>query len=74
MKEIVYLVNKWKLFHALNILTYFPGHRYRPCYEFGYVVLDLLFTIPEDSGVYSIVATNAYGEVTTSAEVICDSK
>eukprot|EP00106_Octopus_bimaculoides_P016754 XP_014784196.1 PREDICTED: titin-like isoform X3 [Octopus bimaculoides] len=50
------------------------GHRYRPVYEFGYVVLDLLFTIPEDSGIYSIKATNAYGEATINAEVVCLNK
>ena len=45
------------------------GHRFRPAYDFDYVALDLLSVYPEDSGVYTCHARNAYGEAVTSATI-----
>jgi hypothetical protein len=45
------------------------GHKIRPAYDFDYVALDLLTIYPEDSGVYTCHARNAYGEAETSASI-----
>ena len=45
------------------------GHRFRPAYDFDYVALDLLSVYPEDSGVYTCHARNAYGEAVSSATI-----
>ena len=45
------------------------GHRFRPAYDFDYVALDLLSVYPEDSGVYTCHAINAYGEAVSSATI-----
>lgn len=47
------------------------GHKFKPMYDFGYVALDILYTYPEDSGVYLCKATNNYGEDVTQAEIKC---
>jgi titin len=51
------------------MLFVFPGHRFRPAYDFDYVALDLLSVYPEDSGVYTCHARNAYGEAVSSATI-----
>ena len=48
---------------------YCVGHRFRPAYDFDYVALDLLSVYPEDSGVYTCHARNAYGEAVSSATI-----
>jgi len=45
------------------------GHRFRPAHDFDYVALDLLSVYPEDSGVYTCLARNAYGEAQSSATI-----
>ena len=45
------------------------GHRFRPAYDFDYVALDVLTVYPEDSGVYTCHARNAYGEAVSSATI-----
>merc|ERR1719342_1221740 len=45
------------------------GHRFRPAYDFDYVALDVLSVYPEDSGVYTCHARNAYGEAVSSATI-----
>jgi hypothetical protein len=45
--------------------------RYVIKYDFGLVSLDLLWTYPEDDGVYECVATNSCGQDTTRAELKC---
>lgn len=49
------------------------GSRFIETNDFGYVALDILYAYPEDSGVYTIRATNAYGQAITSATVKCHS-
>lgn len=43
------------------------GHRFRPIHDFGYVALDVVDLIAEDSGTYTCRATNLIG----SDEVTC---
>ena len=38
------------------------GHRFRPIHDFGYVALDILGLIEEDSGTYTCRATNLSGQ------------
>ena len=45
--------------------------RYVIKYDFGLVSLDLLWTYPEDDGIYECVATNAVGQDKTRAELKC---
>jgi hypothetical protein len=45
------------------------GHKIRPQYDFDFVALDLLSIYPEDSGIYTCHARNAYGEAQTSATI-----
>ncbi|RNA22004.1 titin-like [Brachionus plicatilis] len=45
--------------------------RYVIKYDFGLVSLDLLWTYPEDDGVYECVATNSCGQDKTRAELKC---
>ena len=47
------------------------GHRFKPMFEFGFVTLDILYTYPEDSGVYECRATNAFGTDVTQATIKC---
>ena len=37
------------------------GHRFRPIHDFGYVALDIIGVIEEDSGTYTCRATNSLG-------------
>jgi len=50
------------------------GHRFRPVHDFGYVALDVLDLIEEDSGVYECVATNAAGSARLSTRLECARK
>lgn len=43
------------------------GHRFRPIHDFGYVALDIVDLIAEDSGTYTCRATNLVG----SDETVC---
>ena len=45
--------------------------RYVTKYDFGLVSLDLLWTYPEDDGIYECIATNAVGQDTTRTELKC---
>ena len=45
--------------------------RYVIKYDFGLVSLDMLWTYPEDDGIYECVATNSCGQDTTRAELKC---
>lgn len=48
----------------------FSGHRFRPIHDFGYVALDIVDLIAEDSGTYTCRAVNLLG----TDEVICTLK
>ena len=50
------------------------GHRFRPLHDFGYVALDIMDTISDDSGVYTCRATNLAGTCEIQARLICHSK
>ena len=45
--------------------------RYEIKYDFGLVSLNLLWTYPEDDGIYECVATNQVGQDKTRAELKC---
>uniref|UniRef100_T1J5H7 Ig-like domain-containing protein n=1 Tax=Strigamia maritima TaxID=126957 RepID=T1J5H7_STRMM len=47
------------------------GHRFRPLHDFGYVALDILGVVPEDTGVYKCRATNLVGSDEMSVKLIC---
>ena len=49
------------------------GSRFRPIHDFGYVALDIIGLISEDSGVYTCRAVNAAGVDETSAQLSCKS-
>uniref|UniRef100_A0A146M532 Titin n=2 Tax=Lygus hesperus TaxID=30085 RepID=A0A146M532_LYGHE len=45
------------------------GHRFRPIHDFGYVALDIIDVIEEDSGTYTCRATNMLGYDETSCSL-----
>ena len=47
------------------------GHRFRPIHDFGYVALDIIDLIAEDSGVYTCRANNLVGMDETSCTLKC---
>ncbi|GLH07319.1 LOW QUALITY PROTEIN: Titin [Gryllus bimaculatus] len=49
------------------------GHRFRPIHDFGYVALDIIDLIAEDSGVYSCRAVNLVGADETTCSLTCRS-
>ena len=50
------------------------GHRFRPIHDFGYVAMDIVGLITEDSGTYTIRATNNVGSCEATATLRCKSK
>jgi titin len=64
------LVIEW--FHNGNPLQ--NSNRIRKIFDFGYVALELLHTISEDSGTYTCIATNAAGSAETSFDITCEAK
>lgn len=50
------------------------GHKFKPIHEFGHVALDILYTYPEDSGVYTVKAKNKHGTDSTQATIYCSPK
>ncbi|XP_067120871.1 titin [Centruroides vittatus] len=50
------------------------GHRYRPFHDFGYVALNILSVVPEDSGTYTCRATNIMGSEEITATLTCQGK
>ncbi|KAF8383875.1 ketn-1 [Pristionchus pacificus] len=47
------------------------GHRFRSTLDFGFACLDLLYALPDDTGEYTCVATNKFGQTMTSAKLGC---
>lgn len=47
------------------------GHRFRPIHDFGYVALDIVDLISEDSGTYTCRATNMIGTDETMCTLQC---
>lgn len=52
----------------------FSGHRFRSTLDFGFASLDVLYALPDDTGEYTCVATNRYGQAITSANLACAGK
>uniref|UniRef100_A0A913I9R6 Ig-like domain-containing protein n=1 Tax=Strongyloides stercoralis TaxID=6248 RepID=A0A913I9R6_STRER len=50
------------------------GNRLRNTLDFGYAALDLLYTLPDDTGEYHCVATNKYGQSMISGHLACSGK
>ncbi|CAG0878668.1 unnamed protein product [Darwinula stevensoni] len=48
--------------------------RIRTFCDFGFVILEMSPTYPEDTGVYSCRASNDYGEAVTSGKLVCEGK
>lgn len=49
------------------------GHRFRPIHDFGYVALDIIDLIAEDSGTYTCRAVNLVGTDETNCTIDCRS-
>lgn len=49
----------------------FSGHRFRPIHDFGYVALDIVDLIAEDSGTYTCRAVNVVGADETTCTLHC---
>lgn len=49
------------------------GHRFRPIHDFGYVALDIVDLIAEDSGTYTCRAINMIGSAETHCTLQCRS-
>ncbi|KAE8746083.1 hypothetical protein FOCC_FOCC007207 [Frankliniella occidentalis] len=47
------------------------GHRFRPIHDFGYVALDIIDLIAEDSGTYTCRAVNLMGSDETTCTLSC---
>lgn len=47
------------------------GHRFRPIHDFGYVALDIIDLIAEDSATYTCRAVNFVGSDETQCNLIC---
>lgn len=45
------------------------GHRFKTTHDFGYVSLDIIYSFPEDSGVWTCRAVNSLGVDETSANI-----
>lgn len=43
--------------------------RFKALCEFGFVTLDILYALPEDSGIYECVVVNDKGEASTKSHV-----
>ena len=63
------IINALLLYILIYYYLYQKGHKIKPAYDFDYVALDLLTIYPEDSGIYTCNARNAYGEAQTSATI-----
>ena len=50
----------------------FVGHRFKTLYDFGYCALDILYTYPEDNGLYSCIAVNDHGQDQTQTALKCE--
>lgn len=48
---------------------YVSGSRYRTMFDFGFAALDILTVNAEDSGEYTIKATNCLGTSSSSAKI-----
>lgn len=53
---------------------YFAGHRYRPFHDFGYVALNVLSVVPEDTGTYTCRAVNMIGTAEIQATLTVTGK
>ena len=71
-----------KLFITLRLIIinifgkcihFFSGHRFRPIHDFGYVALDVIDLIAEDSGTYTCRAVNLAGSDEVSCVLSCRS-
>lgn len=45
------------------------GHRFKPTFDFGHILLDILYVYPEDSGVYKCLARNNQGEAVSELAI-----
>lgn len=50
------------------------GSRFKGNHDFGFVTLDINSCYAEDSGVYTVKATNSKGQASTSGTLKCTSK
>ena len=71
----LYYINMSLVFLMLIICCLIiSGHRFKPIYDFGYVGLQILYTYPEDNGVYMCKATNKHGCDSTQTELRCQGR
>lgn len=60
-------------FHQFISINFITGHRFRPIHDFGYVALDVIDLIAEDSGTYTCRAVNLVGSDEVSCTLTCRS-
>lgn len=53
--------------------NFIVGHRFRPIHDFGYVALDIIDVIEEDTGTYTCRAINLLGTDDTNCHLTCRS-
>lgn len=58
----------------VTLISDFVGHRFRPIHDFGYVALDIVDLIAEDSGTYTCRAVNMVGTDEVSCTLKCRGK
>ena len=63
---------KVEWFHNGKALS--TGHRFRTVNDFGFAALDILSVYPEDSGEYTVKATNKLGSVTSTLNIQVSSR
>ncbi|KAM3716725.1 Kettin [Dirofilaria immitis] len=58
----------------LNDRPLMKAHRFVLSHDFGFIVLNILYMYPEDSGTYTLIVKNASGEARSVADIDCKAK
>lgn len=62
-------INYLPFYEHKQISPFNTGSRINVIYNFGYVALNIMHLRPEDSGTYTVRATNKAGECTCQASI-----
>ncbi|OZC07058.1 hypothetical protein X798_05950 [Onchocerca flexuosa] len=50
------------------------SNRFHHTFDFGFIGFDILYTVPEDAGTYTVVATNEHGEDQVEAQLSVETR